>query len=49
MMEESAAVDRAIGEAVPGDLLLLFVDDVAGTTERLKGRSFPQKAYLAAS
>jgi len=49
MLEESAAVDRAIGEAVPGDLLLLLVDDVAGTTERLKGRSFPQKAYLAAS
>jgi len=47
--DESAAVDRAIAEAVPGDFLLLLVDDIKGATERLKGRSFPRKADLAAT
>jgi len=47
IMNESDAVDRAIGEAKPGDFLLLLVDDITGTTERLKGRSFPVQADLA--
>jgi len=48
ILNESEAVDRAIDEAVPGDFLLLLVDDIAGATERLKGRSFPRKARMAA-
>lgn len=48
VLDESEAVDRAIGEAAPGDFLLLLVDDIDGATERLKGRSFPRKARLAA-
>ena len=40
------AVDRAMAEARPGDFLLLLVDDIEGTTERLKGRSFPTQAEL---
>ena len=47
VMEESAAVDRAMKDAVPGDFLLLLVDDIEGTTDRLKGRSFPKQAELA--
>ena len=43
IMDESAAVQRAIDEAAPGDFLLLLVDDIEGTTERFKGRSFPRQ------
>ncbi len=45
--EESAAVDRAMSDAETGDFLLLLVDDIAGTTDMLKGRSFPRPAELA--
>ncbi|MFP4537871.1 MAG: cyanophycin synthetase [Dichotomicrobium sp.] len=48
VLDESEAVGRAIAEAEPGDFLLLLVDDIEGATERLKGRSFPRKARLAA-
>ncbi|SES34069.1 cyanophycin synthetase [Tranquillimonas rosea] len=47
VMEEHAATARAIEEAKPGDFLLLLVDDIEGTTERLKGRSFPSTAEIA--
>ncbi|MDR9486334.1 MAG: cyanophycin synthetase [Sediminimonas sp.] len=47
IMSEQEAVSRAIGDAKLGDFLLLLVDDIAGTTERLKGRSFPVQADLA--
>ncbi|WP_296762622.1 cyanophycin synthetase [Sediminimonas sp.] len=47
IMDEHEAVRRAIADAQPGDFLLLLVDDIAGTTERLKGRSFPVQADLA--
>ncbi len=47
VLEESAAVDRAMADARPGDFLLLLVDDIEGTTDRLKGRSFPRQAELA--
>ncbi|MDZ5699084.1 cyanophycin synthetase [Chelativorans sp. M5D2P16] len=47
IMGEQEAVARAIDEAGPGDFLLLLVDDIEGTTERLKGRSFPKRAELA--
>jgi cyanophycin synthetase len=41
IMSEQDAVAKAIAEAKEGDFLLLFVDDIEGTTERLKGRRFP--------
>lgn len=44
VLDESEAVERAMTQAVRGDLLLLLVDDIEGTTERLKGRSFPHQA-----
>ncbi len=47
VMEEHAAVEQAIDEAKKGDFLLLLVDDIEGTTERFKGRSFPHQAELA--
>ncbi|MAN58014.1 MAG: cyanophycin synthetase [Paracoccus sp.] len=47
IMDEHEAVAKAIDEAKPGDFLLLLVDDIEGTTERLKGRSFPTQAELA--
>ncbi|RBI67569.1 cyanophycin synthetase [Roseovarius sp. TE539] len=47
IMNEQEAVTRAIGDARTDDFLLLLVDDIAGTTERLKGRSFPVQADLA--
>jgi len=47
VLDESKAVDRALDEATPGDFLLLLVDDIAGATERVKGRSFPRKARMA--
>ncbi|PQO23485.1 cyanophycin synthetase [Rhodobacteraceae bacterium WD3A24] len=45
--EESTAVDLAMARAVPGDLLLLLIDDIEGASERLKGRSFSHKAAIA--
>ena len=45
--DESGAVDRAMAEATPGDLLLLLVDDIEGASERLKGRSYAHKAAIA--
>ena len=39
--------ERAMDGAQPGDFLLLLVDDIEGTTERLKGRTFPHRASLA--
>ena len=47
IMSEQDAVARAIAEAEEGDFLLLFVDDIEGTTERLKGRSYPTQAEIA--
>ncbi|SFQ58026.1 cyanophycin synthetase [Roseivivax halotolerans] len=47
IMGEAEAVDRAMESARQGDFLLLLVDDIDGTTERLKGRSFPTQAELA--
>ena len=47
IMNEKDAVDRAMADAEPGDFLLLLVDDITGTTERLKGRSFPVQSDLA--
>ncbi|KRS10876.1 cyanophycin synthetase [Roseovarius atlanticus] len=46
IMDEQAAIDRAIGEAKPGDFLLLLVDDIEGATERLKGRSYGAQSDL---
>jgi cyanophycin synthetase len=40
VMAEDDAVGRAMDEAAEGDLLLLLVDDIDGTIQRLKGRSF---------
>ncbi|MEQ8258593.1 MAG: cyanophycin synthetase [Roseovarius confluentis] len=46
IMDEQAAMDRAIGDAKPGDFLLLLVDDIEGATERLKGRSYGAQSDL---
>jgi len=40
VMDEYDAVGRAMDEAGEGDLLVLLVDDIEGTIQRLKGRSF---------
>ncbi|MEX2502933.1 MAG: cyanophycin synthetase [Trueperaceae bacterium] len=37
---EHDAIGNALDAAVEGDLLLLLVDDIDGTVQRLKGRSF---------
>lgn len=47
IMCEQEAVARAIDEAKTGDFLLLLVDDIEGTTLRLKGRTYPTQAALA--
>ncbi|MEF2551670.1 cyanophycin synthetase [Aurantimonas sp. A2-1-M11] len=47
ILSEQEAVAKAISAAQAGDFLLLLVDDIEGTTERLKGRSFPTQADLA--
>jgi len=47
IVSEQEAVAKAIGAASPGDFLLLLVDDIEGTTERLKGRTYPTQAELA--
>jgi cyanophycin synthetase len=40
VMREHDAVGRAMDAAGEGDLLVLLVDDIEGTIQRLKGRSF---------
>jgi len=47
IMSEQEAVAKAIGLAKPGDFLLLLVDDIEGTTERLKGRTYSSQAEIA--
>jgi cyanophycin synthetase len=47
VMAEHDAVGRAMDEAAEGDLLLLLVDDIDGTIQRLKGRSFRTPAPVA--
>ncbi|MDT0682954.1 cyanophycin synthetase [Roseicyclus sp. F158] len=47
IMSEADAVERAIELAEEGDFLLLLVDDIEGTTARLKGRSYGEQADLA--
>lgn len=47
IMDEAEAVAEAFDGARPGDFLLLLVDNIEGTTERLKGRSFPTQAAIA--
>ena len=47
VMEEHDAVGRALDEAAEGDLLVLLVDDIEGSIQRLKGRSFRTQAALA--
>ncbi|MGY9049883.1 MAG: Mur ligase family protein, partial [Rhodobacterales bacterium] len=47
IMSEQEAVAKAIDAAEPGDFLLLLVDDIEGTTERLKGRTYASQAELA--
>ena len=48
VLDENEAIERAMTQAVRGDLLVLLVDDIEGTTERLKGRSFPHQAETVA-
>jgi cyanophycin synthetase len=47
ILNEQEAVTKAISVAEPGDFLLLLVDDIEGTTERLKGRTYASQAELA--
>jgi cyanophycin synthetase len=47
VIAEHEAVGRAMDEAAEGDLLLLLVDDIDGTIQRLKGRSFRTPAPVA--
>jgi cyanophycin synthetase len=47
IMSEQDAIDRAFDEAEEGDFMLLLIDDIEGTTERLKGRSYPKQSELA--
>ncbi|HEX6144742.1 MAG TPA: Mur ligase family protein, partial [Geminicoccaceae bacterium] len=47
VLDESDAVERAMDEASEGDLLVLLVDDVEGTIQRLKGRRFRAQAMAA--
>lgn len=49
VMEEYDAIGRAMDAASEGDLLLLLVDDIEGTIQRLKGRSFRTPPPIAAS
>ncbi|MDZ7801123.1 MAG: cyanophycin synthetase [Trueperaceae bacterium] len=44
VMDEHEAIGRAMDAASEGDLLLLLIDDIAGTIQRLKGRSFRGQA-----
>jgi len=47
VMPEYEAVGRAMDAAAEGDLLLLLIDDIEGTLQRLKGRSFRTPAPVA--
>jgi len=47
VLEEYDAIGRAMDAANEGDLLVLLVDDIDGTIQRLKGRSFRTTAPLA--
>ncbi len=47
VMQEEDAVGRAMDVASEGDLLVLLVDDIDGTIQRLKGRSFRSPAPIA--
>ena len=47
VMQEYDAIGRAMDEASEGDLLVLLVDDIGGTIQRLKGRSFRTAAPIA--
>lgn len=47
VMDEHDAVGAAMDAAAEGDLLLLLVDDITGTIDRLKGRSFRTRAPAA--
>ena len=47
VMPESEAVGRAMDAASEGDLLVLLIDDIDATIQRLKGRSFQAPAPAA--
>jgi cyanophycin synthetase len=47
VLDEHEAVGQAMDTAGEGDLLLLLVDDIDGTIQRLKGRSFRTPAPAA--
>jgi len=47
VMKEYDAIGRAMDEASEGDLLVLLVDDIEGTIQRLKGRSFRTPSPMA--
>ena len=47
-LHEHDAIGRAMDEGRAGDLLLLLVDDVDGTIQRFKGRSFRDEEPVAA-
>ena len=47
IMDEHDAVGRALDDASEGDLLVLLVDDIEGSIQRLKGRSFRNQAAVA--
>ncbi len=44
---EYSAIGKAMDAAAEGDLLVLLVDDIEGTIQRLKGRSFRTPAPIA--
>ena len=48
VLEEHEAVGRAMDAASEGDLLVLLVDDIEGTIQRLKGRTFRTPAPMPA-
>ncbi len=48
VMDEYEAIGRAMDAASEGDLLVLLVDDIGGTIQRLKGRTFRTPAPLPA-
>ncbi|HUF55017.1 MAG TPA: cyanophycin synthetase [Thermohalobaculum sp.] len=48
VMDEYEAIGRAMDAASEGDLLVLLVDDIGGTIQRLKGRSFRTPAPIPA-
>jgi cyanophycin synthetase len=46
ILDEYEAVGLAMDQAAEGDLLLLLIDDIQGTIQRLKGRSFRTEAPI---